>query len=196
MKMPYFPFYPQDWLTDERVVPLTYELRGAYHHLLCWMWKFEGCILPDDDKYVAQILNVNPRTWRRFKAVLLDGDMPVLTRVEAGFTQNRLANEQRKVAELSAKNAATARERWANARVKPLKTHETVDANAVPEKSFSQYNTDSDSDTDIKRTPLKKPPQGGASLNGSKRLRKRDITPWSEIGRMLEEEDGDTERNY
>ena len=62
----------------------------------------------------------------------------------------------------------------------------------VSETPQIQNRTEADTEQNI--TPLS--PPKGASLNGSKRLRKSDVTPWNEIGRMLEEEDGDAKRDH
>ncbi|MCK4788291.1 MAG: hypothetical protein KAV87_31405 [Desulfobacteraceae bacterium] len=48
-----------------------------------------------------------------------------------------------------------------------------------------QIQNRTEADTEQKDPP--KPPQGGAMMNGSKRLRKRDSISWEECGRMIED---------
>lgn len=37
-KLPWFPFYASDWVTDPRVLSLSNEQRGIFHWLLCRQW--------------------------------------------------------------------------------------------------------------------------------------------------------------
>lgn len=48
---PYFPFYPGDWLADEKVQSMSWEARGVYIHLLAIEWR-EGSI-PADSTAIA-----------------------------------------------------------------------------------------------------------------------------------------------
>ena len=52
-KLPHFPFFARDWLTDERVMLMTLECQGAYLRLLCYQW-LEGSI-PDSPKKLASL---------------------------------------------------------------------------------------------------------------------------------------------
>ena len=52
-KLPHFPFYARDWLTDERVMLMTLECQGAYLRLLCYQW-LEGSI-PSSPKNLAAL---------------------------------------------------------------------------------------------------------------------------------------------
>jgi len=52
-KLPHFPFYARDWLTDERVMLMTLECQGAYLRLLCYQW-LEGSI-PSSSKNLAAL---------------------------------------------------------------------------------------------------------------------------------------------
>lgn len=56
----WFPFYIDDWETDERVRALTYEERGVYLAMLCWQWR-EGTI-PERPKDVTVTLRARPAT--------------------------------------------------------------------------------------------------------------------------------------
>jgi len=59
MKRPSFQFYPADWLSDPNVVSMTAEERGAYIHLLAFMWNTDDCSLNNDEEYLARLSGVN-----------------------------------------------------------------------------------------------------------------------------------------
>ncbi len=42
-ELPWFPFYPADWLLSPSVRRMSYEARGAYVELLCYQWR-EGSL--------------------------------------------------------------------------------------------------------------------------------------------------------
>lgn len=54
-KIPYFPFYPDDWLSSPRVMTMTYEQRGLYIHLLAMGWKLDGCSIPNDPALLRRL---------------------------------------------------------------------------------------------------------------------------------------------
>lgn len=49
MKLPFFEFYPTDWLSSTRVRLLSLEQRGAFLELLCHAWNYPGTVLPDPE---------------------------------------------------------------------------------------------------------------------------------------------------
>lgn len=64
----WFPFYLNDWETDEQVRRLSWEERGIYLAMLCWQWR-EGS-LPGRAADVARTLGIRTavaqRLLRRF----------------------------------------------------------------------------------------------------------------------------------
>jgi uncharacterized protein YdaU (DUF1376 family) len=48
MKLAYFPFYPDDWISSPKVMLMTMERRGIYITLLAHAWNFPGGALPED----------------------------------------------------------------------------------------------------------------------------------------------------
>lgn len=58
-KAPAFQFYPRDYLSDARVLAMSYEERGVYMHLLCVCWNEHG-ELPADVGALARIVG-----WQR-----------------------------------------------------------------------------------------------------------------------------------
>jgi len=74
-KLPWFPLYVYDWITDEAVQCMTLEQQGAYLRLLMHQW-IEGSIPRNEDE-IARLLNV-PRDsvaslmapiWQKFPKV-------------------------------------------------------------------------------------------------------------------------------
>lgn len=53
--LPYFPFYPADWLSSPRIMCSTLAQQGAYIRLLCVCWMSNNCSLPDDDNKLVTL---------------------------------------------------------------------------------------------------------------------------------------------
>ena len=51
---PYFPFYPKDWLTDEKVEAMSYHERGIYIDLLCKCWIEDG-LMAENGSAIAKL---------------------------------------------------------------------------------------------------------------------------------------------
>lgn len=51
--LPYFPFYPADWLSSPRIMCLTLAQQGAYMRLLAVCWMSGDCSLPEDPQKLA-----------------------------------------------------------------------------------------------------------------------------------------------
>ncbi len=58
-KAPWFPVYPADWLTDQRIEIITNEGLGAYLRLLCYEWINDG--LPDNPEDLAILSQAHER---------------------------------------------------------------------------------------------------------------------------------------
>ncbi len=65
--IPYMPLYVADYLSD--AAHLSTVEHGAYLLLLMTYWQ-RGEPLPDDDKKLARITRLEPRTWARVKPVI------------------------------------------------------------------------------------------------------------------------------
>lgn len=117
MGLPYFPFYPEDWLQDSRVtMGMELAAEGAYHRLLCLMWtdKSGTCSVRDDDQWVAKGLRCTVREWKKIRKVLVDGPEPVIRSEGGRLVNKRLSEEWDKANTKSAKASASARQRHAN----------------------------------------------------------------------------------
>jgi len=69
-ELPYFPFYPAEFLTDVNVVLMTNEQIGCYIKLLCYQWR-EGSI-PQDEAKIALLLGVDSLALARLKPGLTE----------------------------------------------------------------------------------------------------------------------------
>lgn len=99
----WFPFYVDDWETDEKVRRLSFEERGVYLALLCWQWR-EGS-LPSRPRVVAVTLRARPsvvtKLFRLFFVVeQVDDDRAVNRRLEQVRVQqvDRLERDRTKAA--------------------------------------------------------------------------------------------------
>ena len=111
MKLPYFNYYPRDFIADTR--HLTYEQRGIYHDILDFMWIYgEDCTLPDEPKTIAGLLNVSPAKWQSVRAVLVEGFAPVLRSIDGHLVSKRLHEEYEKACKKSQTRAEAAMSRW------------------------------------------------------------------------------------
>lgn len=112
MSIPYFAFYPKDWLADTG--HLSYEERGVYFDLLCHMWvrADASCSLPADDQFLANLLHLPLAKWRKLRTTLIGGPAPVLVVLDGQVVNKRLAQEFAIAQQKSAKATHSARARW------------------------------------------------------------------------------------
>jgi uncharacterized protein YdaU (DUF1376 family) len=86
--LPYFKFFPADWLAD--VLDLTLAERGAYITFLAWSWKKESP-LPLDEGRRAGILGVQVRELRSVWPAL----EPYWQKTRKGYVNRRLESERK-----------------------------------------------------------------------------------------------------
>lgn len=53
-KIPYFPFFPDDWLSSSRIDLLTADQERGFLRLLCRSWGLPGCALPVDENHLLK----------------------------------------------------------------------------------------------------------------------------------------------
>lgn len=53
--LPWFPFYPADWLSSGRVKIMTLQEKGAYIELLLYAWKSDACALPKHETVLRSL---------------------------------------------------------------------------------------------------------------------------------------------
>lgn len=154
-KIPYMPFYPQDWLSDRNVSTYSLEERGAYIDLLCRLWE-NGGTLPDDDTFLAKLLRISARKWKLLRNVLLDGPFAALETDGQVIWQKRLLDEWAKVASVRQSRAAAGRQgglakagkRLANAKHTASTSHAVAMANRKQNLAISDPDPESDSESD------------------------------------------------
>jgi uncharacterized protein YdaU (DUF1376 family) len=115
------PYFGDAYMADTR--HLTLEEHGAYHLLLLIAWRSPDCVLPNDDRRLAQMLGITPKKWTSLKPTIT----AFWTLTERGWEQKRLTKERRWVEEKSRKNSNAAKQKWA---AKSRKNKEPSDANA------------------------------------------------------------------
>lgn len=69
MAVPFMPLYVADYLSD--AAHLTTLEHGAYLLLIMTYWQ-RGEALPDDDRKLARICGLEPRTWKRIRPAISD----------------------------------------------------------------------------------------------------------------------------
>ena len=114
MKIPYFPFYPDDWLSSPKVLKMNDAQRGVYINLLALSWKFPGGALPKDEETLRRLC---PRSkWSNIQHVISEcfqelgpNDGPNANEVVANM---RLRSELTKAIGLHEKMRRNANIRW------------------------------------------------------------------------------------
>lgn len=142
MALPYFKFFPEDWLSSSSVDAMTYEQKGVYQTILAKMWargEKDGRVgLPADDKWLANTLHISLSKWKALRAVLLDGPDAVLHILGGVLVNDRLTKE------------------WESAKTKSQKASESVgqreDRKSNIERSTDEDRTYIDRTTDDDRT--------------------------------------------
>lgn len=121
-KLPYFPFFPTDFLGDQRVQAMTVEEVGAYMLLLCMAWqeKPRGS-LPDDQDLWARWARVSPERWFAMQKAIL----PCWQKLSDGrYYQLRMQAIWSRIDDIAMKRAAAGRKgaaaRWATVKVNPV----------------------------------------------------------------------------
>ena len=59
MSLPYFKFYPNDWLGSQNIELMTPAEEGGYIHLLARAWNSCDCSIPDNDEILATLSRLN-----------------------------------------------------------------------------------------------------------------------------------------
>lgn len=115
MRLPYFPFYVNDWLTSTKRRLMTLEQQAAYLNLMANMWDDPDCSLPNDPDVLAVLSELNGR-WNEnataFKQVLHDHPTK-----DGYLTNDRLLAEHQKASK-GWKQKSNAGKKSAKARAK------------------------------------------------------------------------------
>jgi uncharacterized protein YdaU (DUF1376 family) len=107
----YVDWHIGDYITG--TMGMTLEIEGAYQRYLVRLYE-RGKPLPDDDRFMATLMNLSIRVWRRVKEALVTSGKILL---KAGYLTNaRFEKERVKRAEQMVKQSESARARWAKVR--------------------------------------------------------------------------------
>lgn len=109
--LPYFPFYPGEWLRSTTVLRMDLQEQGAYLKLLCWQWD-EGHIDPDDLTLLLGLPQETIDAWFKKKHWRKAFEVG-----EDGMLRNARLHSDREAALQKVENAsAAANARWAKHR--------------------------------------------------------------------------------
>src|ERR1700724_3456323 len=86
-KLPWFPFFPNDYMCDSNVTAMTNAQRGSYANLLCIAWNMQPKgTLPDNDELLAAWAQCSAEEWLNDKPYI----MRSFKLVDGVWTQKRL----------------------------------------------------------------------------------------------------------
>lgn len=151
-KMPYFPFYPSDWLSSPRNSVLSLSQQGAYMRLLSYCWVSGDCSLPDDMEKLKLLSGLHTDELSDVYQLFIAH--PSLS---GRITNKRLHDEWVKAEQISVKRSQASR--------KPRKRGaNTCLSNDKQVMTYSDSDSDSDSEFRMKkeeeRTPYSPPTRG------------------------------------
>lgn len=119
--LPYFPIYPKDIFTDDRMNELKSEEKGLFILFLCKLWINENSIR-DDDIRISKILNISLKKWRDLKDKLLSSGLLVVD-WDGSITNNRMTKEYYESVAKCQQATTAAMKRWGN-KINPTQTKE------------------------------------------------------------------------
>jgi len=156
-KIPYFHFYPDDYLSSPGVTTCDLEDEGIYLRLLSYSWKHDGCQLPDDILYLKRLCKGVRE--KRLRKVLSKFFVRIeLEKSEFYWRNLRLFTEFCKVHGVSLKRSEAAKVRW---------DKEKQDAIALKVHMQTDMQNDAIPDTrsQIPDTRSQKRKKGGAKIS-------------------------------
>lgn len=83
---------------DFKVQRLSLEAAGAYIHLLAFMWKDseDQCSMPDNEHFIARILSISVRKWKKIRSEIQHSDAKLLLEECGKLVSERLREEAQK----------------------------------------------------------------------------------------------------
>jgi uncharacterized protein YdaU (DUF1376 family) len=180
VKIPYFEFYPTDWLSSTRVRLLSLEQRGAFLELLCHAWNYPGTVLPDPQhsyqdslKTLAGLLN------EKALRVLLD---ECFERVEGGWLNPKLAGIRDKAERIYlAKSKGGSNKTHTKTHTKTLGKNHTKtqgynqNQNHLVQGPLSSSSDEAEGHKDLSPSSLKSEVQKDRTTNQSEGISKRGL---------------------
>lgn len=105
-RLPWFKFFPMDWVSSETMERFSVEQEGAYLRLLCRQWMAKDGYLTGDEQILEQWSGLNSR-WRT-------AGRPIIKTCFVRRPDKRLANMK-------------LRELWEDARIKHEKARKSAE---------------------------------------------------------------------
>jgi uncharacterized protein YdaU (DUF1376 family) len=105
-RLPWFKFFPMDWVSSETMERFTVEQEGAYMRLLCRQWMAKDGYLTNDEEILQGWSGLNGR-WRKV-------GRPIIQKCFVRRANHRLENTK-------------LRELWEDARVKHEKARKSAE---------------------------------------------------------------------
>lgn len=90
-KLPYFPFFPADWLSSPTIQCATLEEQGAYVRILCACWLSNDCTVKDDSSTLSKLSGLPEHSLTFVRSVLVQHPS-----IEGHLTNKRLLDEFKK----------------------------------------------------------------------------------------------------
>ena len=110
--IPYFAFYPKDFIGDSKVQLMNAMERGAYISLLCVAWNERpSASLPDNDVMLARWSCLSIEEFQSHKEIIM---APFKLRDDGRWYQKRLESEAAKAGKVSETNRRSIEKRWKN----------------------------------------------------------------------------------
>src|ERR1041385_8333629 len=181
LRLPWYRWYPGDWLNDEAVSLMTIAQEGAYRRLLDHQW-WEGSI-PSDLRALAQLTKTTPEAFAADFWPAISPHFKPCQCDRIGRLSNRRLEEVRKEAEeelekKSRAGSAGADARWKARKIEPKpkpdaqveeeEPEEAEDASAIPVALREQCPSESESSSSPP-TPRELPE--GVGCGGERRKR-------------------------
>ena len=156
-KLPHFPFFARDWLTDERVMLMDLAQQGAYIKLLCYQWLEKS--IPMDPKQLAALCGVSPEYFLEDIWPSIDPSFSVIgDRLVNPRMEEIRAETEARVAKAVENGKKVAAKRWKNSDPNsdpngpPMADHS--DPNAIHNQSHihNQSQDDDSSDAPVSKS--------------------------------------------
>lgn len=153
-KLPYFPFYPADWLSSPNVMCASLEEQGAYIRLLCACWLSPNCSIPNDNKKLS-ILSGLPEHMLTFVHIMftkhpsLDGALTNKRLLDEWVKATRVSLKRAKAGEKSGKSRRTNVHHLFKQNTNKTRTH--VEQMPPYSDSYSDSYSESEAESEIKK---------------------------------------------
>ena len=145
-RLPWFPFYPKDWL-DVKVLTMTLEEQGAYIRILAHMWadSKDQCSITNDHQALARLLGITSKKMKKFFEKWQAPETNLFTESEKNrYTSNKLLEIKNSASKLSKARSIAgvsgSKKRWkkdSKPIAKPCQTDSKAIAKPITKNSYN-----------------------------------------------------------